>query len=145
MTVPGAKHNLEAGQEEESATSQQIRRYRHNRKNGGNGQKFAGLYTGPYFDPSMPNNVSVQLGDTALLICKVNQVGGKTVSTYLLYLLMQWQFFLRSGVRTLVLSGFPPKTKLPIGRLAKLASQKRPGFLAGNSLNSCPDFDLRTN
>jgi len=80
MTVPGAKHNLEAGQEEESATSQQIRRYRHNRKNGGNGQKFAGLYTGPYFDPSMPNNVSVQLGDTALLICKVNQVGGKTVS-----------------------------------------------------------------
>ena len=81
MTVPGARHNLEAGQEE-SATSQQIRRYRHNRKNGGNGQKFAGLYTGPYFDPSMPNNVSVQLGDTALLICKVNQVGGKTVSTY---------------------------------------------------------------
>ena len=80
MTVPGARHNLEAGQEE-SATSQQIRRYRHNRKNGGNGQKFAGLYTGPYFDPSMPNNVSVQLGDTALLICKVNQVGGKTVST----------------------------------------------------------------
>ena len=97
MTVPGAKHNLEAGQEEESATSQQIRRYRHNRKNGGNGQKFAGLYTGPYFDPSMPNNVSVQLGDTALLICKVNQVGGKTVSTY--YFIYGWQFFLRSGVR----------------------------------------------
>ena len=93
MTVPGAKHNLEAGQQEESATSQQIRRYRHNRKNGGNGQKFAGLYTGPYFDPSMPNNVSVQLGDTALLICKVNQVGGKTVSTYYT-LLTNGSFFL---------------------------------------------------
>jgi len=29
-----------------------------------------------------------------------------------------------------------------IGRPAKLANQ-RPGFLAGNSLNSCPDMDIR--
>ena len=81
MTVPGAKHQHQIDgkpPEEDVATSQQIRRYRHNRQNN-NGQKFAGLYTGPYFDPSMPSNVSVQLGDTALLICKVNQVGMKTV------------------------------------------------------------------
>ena len=83
MTVPGAKHQhqIDGKPEEDVATSQQIRRYRHNRQNN-NGQKFAGLYTGPYFDPSMPSNVSVQLGDTALLICKVNQVGMKTVSQF---------------------------------------------------------------
>ena len=82
MTVPGAKHHqIDGKPEEDVATSQQIRRYRHNRQNN-NGQKFAGLYTGPYFDPSMPSNVSVQLGDTALLICKVNQVGMKTVRAF---------------------------------------------------------------
>ena len=81
MTVPGAGSH----QDEKD----QIHRYRHDKRaaeasaatsNSGDRQKFAGLYTGPYFDPAMPNNISVQLGDTALLICKVNQVGRKTVS-----------------------------------------------------------------
>merc|ERR1719412_1991767 len=71
MTVPGTSHLQE---------TQNNHRYRHHEKPGNDRQKFAGLYTGPYFDPSMPSNVSVQLGDTALLICKVNQVGRKTVS-----------------------------------------------------------------
>ena len=73
MTVPGADQN----------EKDQIHRYRHDKRaasaNTGDRQKFAGLYTGPYFDPAMPSNISVQLGDTALLICKVNQVGRKTV------------------------------------------------------------------
>lgn len=79
MTVPGAGSSH---QDEKDQTH----RYRHDKRaaeassNTGDRQKFAGLYTGPYFDPAMPSNISVQLGDTALLICKVNQVGRKTVS-----------------------------------------------------------------
>ena len=78
MTVPGASHT-----EQES----QIHRTRHDKRaaaaaGASDRQKFAGLYTGPYFDPAMPTNISVQLGDTALLICKVNQVGRKTVSLF---------------------------------------------------------------
>ena len=80
MTVPGASHK-----EQES----QIHRTRHDKRAAAavagasaDRQKFAGLYTGPYFDPAMPTNISVQLGDTALLICKVNQVGRKTVSLF---------------------------------------------------------------
>ena len=78
MTVPGAGSSH---QDEKDQTH----RYRHDKRaaeassNTGDRQKFAGLYTGPYFDPAMPSNISVQLGDTALLICKVNQVGRKTV------------------------------------------------------------------
>ena len=78
MTVPGASHQE---QEQES----QIHRTRHDKRAAmanSDRQKFAGLYTGPYFDPAMPTNISVQLGDTALLICKVNQVGRKTVSQF---------------------------------------------------------------
>lgn len=71
------KHQLE----DEESNSQHPRRHEKRTTNflSNGGQKFAGLYTGPYFDPSMPTNVSVQLGDTALLICKVNQVGRRTV------------------------------------------------------------------
>jgi len=81
MTVPGA------GSSHQDERPDQIHRYRHEKRaaeasanSAGDRQKFAGLYTGPYFDPAMPTNISVQLGDTALLICKVNQVGRKTVS-----------------------------------------------------------------
>ena len=81
MTVPGA------GGSHQDERPDQIHRYRHDKRaaeasanSAGDRQKFAGLYTGPYFDPAMPTNISVQLGDTALLICKVNQVGRKTVS-----------------------------------------------------------------
>lgn len=38
--------------------------------------KFTGLYTGPYFDQiGNPPNVTVQLGETALLPCRVKQLG----------------------------------------------------------------------
>lgn len=76
MTVPGGSHDQEQGDEKQNSLQH---RYRHEKRSNER-QKFAGLYTGPYFDPAMPNNISVQLGDTALLICKVNQVGRKTVS-----------------------------------------------------------------
>ena len=39
-------------------------------------------------------------------------------------------------------SCFPPKNKLLISRPVRSANQKH-GFLAGNSLNSCPDLGLR--
>jgi hypothetical protein len=38
-------------------------------------KKFTGLYTGPYFDPGMPKNITAQMGDTALITCNVNQIG----------------------------------------------------------------------
>ena len=38
-------------------------------------KKFSGLYTGPYFDPGMPRNITAQMGDTALITCNVNQIG----------------------------------------------------------------------
>ena len=38
-------------------------------------KKFTGLYTGPYFDPGMPRNITAQMGDTALITCNVNQIG----------------------------------------------------------------------
>ena len=44
--------------------------------------RFTGLYTGPYFDPnptSNPTNVTVQLGETALLPCRVKQLGSDHV------------------------------------------------------------------
>jgi hypothetical protein len=69
MTVPGGRH----GGEDRPHLRLRHEHYTDNNK------KFAGLYTGPYFDPSMPSNVSAQLGDTALIICKVNQVGRRTV------------------------------------------------------------------
>ena len=44
-------------------------------------KKFSGLYTGPYFDPlGNPGNVTVQLGETALLPCRIRQLGSQTVS-----------------------------------------------------------------
>jgi hypothetical protein len=55
--------------------------------NGNNGQqqqqhlkRFTGLYTGPYFDTTgNPENVTVQLGESALLPCKIRQLGRQTV------------------------------------------------------------------
>ena len=38
-------------------------------------KRFTGLYTGPYFDPGMPKNITAQMGDTALITCNVNQIG----------------------------------------------------------------------
>ncbi|XP_066989266.1 protein amalgam-like isoform X2 [Macrobrachium rosenbergii] len=39
-----------------------------------------GLYTGPYFDPLAPRNLTAHLGDTATLPCTVRQLGDKSVS-----------------------------------------------------------------
>ena len=38
-----------------------------------------GLYTGPFFDPTSPNNITTQLGTHAYLPCKVKQLGNKSV------------------------------------------------------------------
>lgn len=43
-------------------------------------KRFSGLYTGPYFDPSMQTNITTQLGTHAYLPCKVKQLGNKSVS-----------------------------------------------------------------
>ncbi|XP_018019534.1 uncharacterized protein LOC108675991 isoform X2 [Hyalella azteca] len=39
-----------------------------------------GLYTGPYFDPLAPRNLTAHLGDRAVLPCTVRQMGDKSVS-----------------------------------------------------------------
>ncbi|XP_071525117.1 uncharacterized protein [Panulirus ornatus] len=39
-----------------------------------------GLYTGPYFDPLAPRNMTAHLGDEATLPCTVRQLGDKSVS-----------------------------------------------------------------
>uniref|UniRef100_A0A6A7G5P3 Hemicentin-2 isoform X2 n=1 Tax=Hirondellea gigas TaxID=1518452 RepID=A0A6A7G5P3_9CRUS len=39
-----------------------------------------GLYTGPYFDPLAPRNLTAHLGDRAELPCTVRQLGDKSVS-----------------------------------------------------------------
>ena len=43
-------------------------------------RRYTGLYTGPYFDPNAPTNVTTQLGDSAYIPCKVKQLGDKSVS-----------------------------------------------------------------
>lgn len=35
-------------------------------------KRYVGLYTGPYFDPSAPNNITAQLGTHAYLPCKAS-------------------------------------------------------------------------
>ncbi|VVC98134.1 unnamed protein product [Leptidea sinapis] len=47
---------------------------------GTRGRRYVGLYTGPYFDPSAPNNITAQLGTHAYLPCKVRQLSNKSVS-----------------------------------------------------------------
>jgi len=39
-----------------------------------------GLYTGPYFDPFTASDISVQIGDRALLPCRVRQAANRSVS-----------------------------------------------------------------
>ena len=46
-------------------------------------ERFSGLYTGPYFDSSTPNNITTQLGTHAYLPCKVKQLGNKSVSKFI--------------------------------------------------------------
>ena len=55
-------------------------------------KKFTGLYTGPYFDPGMPRNITAQMGDTALITCNVNQIGKFQVQICLISLtfITQW-------------------------------------------------------
>ncbi|KPJ04434.1 hypothetical protein RR46_01899 [Papilio xuthus] len=36
-------------------------------------KRYVGLYTGPYFDPTAPNNITAQLGTHAYLPCKIRQ------------------------------------------------------------------------
>ncbi|XP_048484576.1 neurotrimin [Plutella xylostella] len=43
-------------------------------------RRYVGLYTGPYFDPAAPNNITAQLGTHAYLPCKVRQLSNKSVS-----------------------------------------------------------------
>lgn len=43
-------------------------------------RRYVGLYTGPYFDPATPNNITTQLGTHAYLPCKVRQLSNKSVS-----------------------------------------------------------------
>ncbi|XP_075979764.1 neurotrimin-like [Anticarsia gemmatalis] len=43
-------------------------------------KRYVGLYTGPYFDPTAPNNITTQLGTHAYLPCKVRQLSNKSVS-----------------------------------------------------------------
>ena len=48
-------------------------------------KKFTGLYTGPYFDPGMPRNITAQMGDTALITCNVNQIGKFQVRSFVIF------------------------------------------------------------
>ena len=50
-------------------------------------KKFTGLYTGPYFDPGMPRNITAQMGDTALITCNVNQIGKFQVQIWIIGLI----------------------------------------------------------
>ncbi|XP_045538817.1 junctional adhesion molecule C isoform X1 [Papilio machaon] len=43
-------------------------------------KRYVGLYTGPYFDPTAPNNITAQLGTHAYLPCKIRQLSNKSVS-----------------------------------------------------------------
>ena len=93
MTVPGTKsdavlHSFDFNTTQflrQATDSHQPVPDLHNRasRNAGSSEaeqkKFTGLYTGPYFDPNLVTNISAQLGDSALLMCNVNQIGGKTV------------------------------------------------------------------
>jgi len=54
-----------------------------------------GLYTGPYFDPHSPTNITTQLGTHAYLPCKVKQIGNKSVSI----------FFIKSTITVLIFLG----------------------------------------
>jgi hypothetical protein len=91
MTVPGNKRHLSFQAQNVSRFSMAAKeisikildsRIRQTRSSDveSDRKKFTGLYTGPYFDPKMASNVSAQLGDSALLNCNVNQIGGRTVS-----------------------------------------------------------------
>ena len=59
-------------------------------------RKFTGLYTGPYFDPKMPQNVSAQVGQDALITCAVNQIGRRTVKTHAIF---KWSIILYKSHR----------------------------------------------
>ena len=44
---------------------------------------YTGLYSGPYFDQERTAaNVSAQLGATAVMPCRVQQAGGRAVSSF---------------------------------------------------------------
>ena len=79
MTVPGSDGSDYAS----SSSAFRSSRHRGGVRESGHGRagrQFTGLYTGPYFDPKMPLNVTAQVGNTALITCTVNQIGRKTVS-----------------------------------------------------------------
>lgn len=42
----------------------------------------------PYFDFDVSRNITARVGQTAFLRCKVEQLGDKSVCTYLLYVLL---------------------------------------------------------
>lgn len=57
-------------------------------------KRYVGLYTGPYFDPSAPNNITTQLGTHAYLPCKVTtqpvtlELGVEALATSLSYIFL---------------------------------------------------------
>ena len=76
MTVPGST-KTEA--QNSSSSTPDSRMTRNAAEVDSDRKKFTGLYTGPYFGTQMQSNISAQLGDSALLVCNVNQIGAKTV------------------------------------------------------------------
>ena len=56
-------------------------------------KKFTGLYTGPYFDPGMPRNITAQMGDTALITCNVNQIGKFQVQIWIIRITLITRYF----------------------------------------------------
>jgi hypothetical protein len=77
MTVPGQNQNPSSVF---PSPLSPLRREARNTETDSDRKKFSGLYTGPYFDPNLPSNISAQVGDSAILMCNVHQVGRKTVS-----------------------------------------------------------------
>jgi hypothetical protein len=73
LTVPGQNQTDILDGRNLTAPFTDSRRTRDAAESESERKKFTGLYTGPYFDPHMASNVSAQLGESALLVCNVNQ------------------------------------------------------------------------
>ena len=67
-------------------------------------KKFTGLYTGPYFDPGMPRNITAQMGDTALITCNVNQIGKFQVQIWIISLTFITQWFKNTSILQILFS-----------------------------------------
>lgn len=61
----------------------------------------SGISLIPYFEPSMPQNVTALVGKSAYLSCKVRNLGNKTVSIISLFIDFQVPFVLLPLIRVL--------------------------------------------